>query len=118
MICEYLKDLTKQKVFDIVAKHLLTQMERSEDSNGYCLYKTADGLKCAAGCLISDEEYFAELDINGFNWQSLIKSKTVPESHGELIDDLQFIHDSVKPKYWKRFLKKYAEDKNLKFPEL
>lgn len=50
-----LADATEQEVFDQVANHLLTQMKKSEHTrkNPYeyvnCLYRSSDGLKCAAG---------------------------------------------------------------------
>lgn len=42
---------TKQKIFDKVVKHLFKQKECAINGN-VCEYKTADGLKCAVGCLI------------------------------------------------------------------
>lgn len=49
--------LTDQEMFDIVARHLLTQNERSEMCDGTCAYRGPNNLKCAVGCLIPDSEY-------------------------------------------------------------
>ena len=66
-----LPQATAQEVFDQVAKHLLTQMKKSvakraaesaSDSKDYCMYRGFDGTKCAAGCLISDDEYKPEFE--------------------------------------------------------
>lgn len=48
--------LDKQLIFDIVAKHLLTQNSRSLD-RGLCCYRNPNGRRCAIGVLISDEVY-------------------------------------------------------------
>lgn len=54
-----------QDIFNKVVTHLLTQNEMSVayrasgDPNikGMCAYRGKDGLKCAVGCLIEDDEY-------------------------------------------------------------
>ena len=55
-----LSEATEQQVFDQVKNHMLTQMKKSMlESNGDpCAYRGFDGLQCAAGCLMSDEEAF------------------------------------------------------------
>lgn len=54
-----LAQVTDQEVFDQVKTHLLSQKVKSmsrtlEDT---CAYRSANSLKCAAGCLIGDDEY-------------------------------------------------------------
>lgn len=39
--------LTEQQIFDKVATHLLTQMERSVDECGDCRYRGMNGKMCA-----------------------------------------------------------------------
>jgi hypothetical protein len=71
---------TEQEVFDIVARHLLTQGRRAAVDLGYndgqlnCLYRTPEGLKCAAGCLIPDEAYDESME--GIMIGSLIHNGT------------------------------------------
>ena len=85
---------TDQQVFDQVATHLLTQLRQAE-KNGNCQYRTPGGLKCAAGCLIADDEYSEDLESNG--WSELTASSRVPVAHSSLICSLQNIHDEYDP---------------------
>lgn len=47
--------LTPQEIFDRVIDHLLTQGKPARQKNA-CLYLTDDGLKCAVGCLLTEEQ--------------------------------------------------------------
>ena len=47
--------MTSQQIFDTVVDHLLTQGKQSKSS--VCMYRSADGSKCAVGALILDSEY-------------------------------------------------------------
>jgi hypothetical protein len=94
-----LDQATAQEVFDQVANHLLTQNQQSKSKGeSNCVYRTDDGLKCAAGCLIGDDEYhsgFDNTDDVGTTWRSLIQRGLVKTSkHSELITDLQNLHDN------------------------
>lgn len=53
-----LHEATEQQVFDQVAGHLLTQKEVLPSPA--CFYRGPNGLKCAAGCLIANDEYMPE----------------------------------------------------------
>lgn len=108
-----LHEATEQEVFDQVANHLLMQMEKSGRSNGTCMYRNFSGLKCAAGCLISDEEY--EERFEGFSWYKLIEREQVPKYHERLIHKLQLIHDNYEVCDWKDELKDIAESFNLEW---
>lgn len=100
-----LKEATAQQVFDQVVTHLRTQGERSTDAAANCVYRYGK-LKCAAGALISDDEYKPEMDggsgLYGTSWESLIKRELVPATgHTGLIGDLQCVHDSWEGhSYW------------------
>lgn len=104
-----LSQATEQEVFDQIAKHLLTQMKKSQEiySKEYdgpepnCLYRSPDGLKCAAGCLIGDDEYFPEFEYR--TWEHLCKCEheQFPLIHMELISELQDIHDDFEVIDWK-----------------
>lgn len=53
-----IKKLSNQEVFDRVASHLIKQNKKSRESSiGPCVYRTPQGLSCAVGCLISEEDY-------------------------------------------------------------
>lgn len=95
-----LKDATDQQVFDQVVNHLRKQGKRAYDYvNEACAYRvmSSDGevLKCAAGCLIGDDEYTPEMDNNdeGTSWVQLVERGQAPAFHRELIRQLQNIHD-------------------------
>lgn len=59
---------TKQEAFDKVVRHLVAQGRPALNRNKSCAYLSADGLKCAAGCLIPDD--FIKLDFDG-TWYEL-----------------------------------------------
>jgi hypothetical protein len=104
---------TTQQVFDQVATHLLKQKRRSEGKgSGLCAYKSENGRKCAAGCLISDAEYKPEFE--GNNWREMISRHKVPAYHEELILTLQSLHDKVPPPEWCEGLRKIAKTYDLK----
>jgi hypothetical protein len=105
---------TAQEVFDQIALHLITQGKRSERAN-YCAYKSKGGLKCAAGCLISDDEYNPGLE--SLNWLDLMVKKMVPNEHGGLILELQNIHDRGSVSNWPVQLKTLASIHNLEVPQ-
>ena len=107
-----LHEATEQEVFDQVALHLLNQGERSNDVDGsICMYKGAGGLQCAAGCLISDEEYSNTLE--GSDWDMLVMQNRIPNHHRKLIGALQAIHDSQKISDWVPSLTELADEFKL-----
>jgi hypothetical protein len=95
-----LSGMTSLEVFNFVKKHLLTQGKRALSwDKRQCAYKsTIDNTKCAAGCLISDEEYKSEWEHT--SWCILVDQGIVPNVHSKLIDKLQLIHDVYEPELW------------------
>lgn len=114
-----LPNATKQEVFDQVASHMLKQMKQSKKHSGACAYRGTHGSKCAAGCLIADDEYMTKFDnaCNGKSWNTLIREGLVPVSHKDLIVSLQDIHDGYEPVGWANRLRKLAEIEGLEFKE-
>lgn len=108
---ENLSEATAQEVFDQVAKHLLTQRQPSK-TGAFCKYRL-ENLKCAAGCLIADNEYDEEFE--GNNWAALIQFFGITREHGYLIQDLQTIHDSSKVDDWEAELRRVALRHELKY---
>lgn len=85
---------TKQQTFDIVAKHLLTQGRRATNLDGHiCMYRAPNGDKCAAGCLIPDEQYVLSLEgqtVYGHTMYDLLRDL----GHDiTLVKVLQRVHD-------------------------
>lgn len=95
-----LPQATAQQVFAQVAIHLLTQKQKSINDINRCMYRGPYGLKCAAGCLIADDEY--SFDFEGNSWASLMLDfpTMFPENHKQLIGELQYIHDDVTIDEW------------------
>lgn len=54
--------LTEQEIFDRVAQHLRQQGAQATRAGGGCLYRTREGLMCAVGCLIPEDQYRPEFD--------------------------------------------------------
>lgn len=114
-----LPQATEQEVFSQVATHLLTQNERSIlhdrttllGDSASCMYR-AGALKCAAGCLIGDDEYKIEMEET--TWDMLVIRRVVPKDHACLIGELQSIHDSFPACDWIKELEILAESRGLK----
>ena len=92
--CTLPNDATPQQVYDYVVAHLRKQWPNRAWENGFCQYRTSDGLMCAVGCLISDD-----IDTTEFigSVSSLIRH--FPElpsyipNNCELLTRLQMVHD-------------------------
>ena len=104
-----LAQATEQEVFDQIARHLLQQGKRSEEEK-LCRYREGN-LKCAAGCLIGDDEYSEQME--GNKWTTLVYDGKVPAKHKKLILTLQLMHDSKNPQEWKECLDELAENWNF-----
>ena len=104
---------TLQETFDIVASHLLRQGRRSVDSEGRCLYRGPNGLKCGAGCLIPDELYDPDIEGRGVKCSEV---EAVLDGHDlEVCRIGQLIHDTMPPKEWPDALAMYADRLGLTF---
>jgi hypothetical protein len=119
--------LTAQEVFDQVVNHLRAQGRRAVanndiDNNQYCKYRLNEDnviLKCAAGCLIRDEEYSDWMD-NNITFDAVLANNKCPVSfinrlgdHENLIMALQQIHDRGLTESWEDRLKIYARQFKL-----
>lgn len=122
-----LPQATMQQVFDQVATHLLTQGKQALMASSallkaqmlgiefvaatVCAYRGENGTKCAAGCLISDDEYVQHME--GNSWRELVEQGLVPGHLLTLIARLQSIHDHHFPEEWKDSLERTAKDFGL-----
>lgn len=106
-----LPQATTLEVFNQVEEHLLSQNTKSIDiDTNVCRYRYID-LSCAAGCLMSDEEYCPEMESK--NWETLVKKGMVPKEHCDLIEQLQYIHDEFKVHEWPRELANLKKEMGL-----
>ena len=112
-----LNEATAQQVFDQVAKHLLTQGKRATNGGGstQCRSRTHDGLMCAAGCLMSEEEYSEGFENISFEALSFDGIQARRLRHYEMIQELQEIHDSVEPEDWPGEMKAFAVQRELEW---
>ena len=112
-------NMTAQQIFDKVAIHLLTQNKRAIDEDKICKYRTEDGLKCAVGCLIPDEDYDPRMELMTFPILFLSPNRQrFPQLHPlhdhiSILQELQRIHDRSLPETWKHRLTLLAEQFDL-----
>lgn len=86
--------MAQQMVYDHVVTHLLTQNKRSTDGQR-CRYRTAEGLSCAAGCLLPDlsDEEVSRIEGNPvLTIWSLFEDRGYAGCEG-LLEGLQSVHD-------------------------
>jgi hypothetical protein len=114
--------MTRQEIFNKVRAHLLKQNAKAMGPTGGCEYRTADGLKCAVGVLISDEKYhpgmgkcwvaglWSERDAKRYGFKPL----SMPSARtSELLESLQYVHDNEEPAQWPAALARVAVDYGL-----
>jgi hypothetical protein len=96
---------TEQQVFDVVVEHLMTQgaVSWSCEFNG-CVYRSADGKKCAIGCLIPDSKYSPSLEglpsTGPEVLEALKETVQISPKIVNLLMELQRIHDNIAPSGW------------------
>lgn len=108
--------LTKQKVYDKVARHLLTQNEKAVLEENMCRYRTPDGRKCAVGCLIPDDVYHDSIEgdtvrrllCSARDISTVLRQNLSYEVHGELLSALQTLHDESEVRTWRKGLREIA----------
>lgn len=87
-----------QEIFDTVVVHLMHQGWPSYYKCGgaidgtikACAYRGEEGRKCAAGILITDDEYRG---IEGCSWEDMVNKHGFTDEHKSLIQNLQMVHD-------------------------
>lgn len=109
-----------QKIYDKVAKHLLTQMKQSvsADLEG-CAYRGEGGTMCAIGCLIPDDLYRKGME--GKHAQFVLRTwpelnKIIGAEDGRdynFLLALQRIHDRRQPEAWLNELTDFARAYDL-----
>jgi len=105
--------MTNQKVFNKVAKHLLTQMKRAVDEDNNCRFRTTEGLMCAVGCLIPPESYRKAFDSTMGLFSVIDAVPILRKMSTNLLSDLQDIHDDNYPSEWRSKLNKLAKSNKL-----
>lgn len=109
--------MDNQKTFDMVVAHLRKQGEKcGEDNDGnYACYYRHEGMSCAAGCLIPDEDYSPDmenLECNDFRIAPvLVKAGHEPR----FVREMQVIHDTNSVEDWEIAFEELAKRFNLEY---
>jgi len=106
------------EIFDIVKTHLLKQGQRAtinNDEDNHCLYHSPNGLKCAVGCLITDEAYDSDIegsDLCDDNVYRVLQDSQIDTSAKTIsfLTRLQRVHDNVDVDKWPEALDKIEEE--------
>jgi hypothetical protein len=87
---------TAREIYLTVVRHLIAQ-DKPATTGIQCRYRTKDGLKCAIGCLIPDDEYRRTMEDQGvrdmFEQHSHAEFVSKLSPHMNLLNSLQHIHD-------------------------
>jgi hypothetical protein len=87
--------MTNQEAFNKVVIGLRAQGRPSINPNSVCMYRNSEGLKCAVGILIPDEEYRPEFDCN-LDLINVIEQVPALQSFDRIfLNSLQYVHDSA-----------------------
>lgn len=109
--------MDNQEAFNRVVTHLRRQGRKSGDpSTGFCKYRSAEGLRCAAGVLLTDEFYEPRLE--GFDVVHLsdVFGRALPHVDIRLIRALQIVHDGAPVHVWERGFNDVAQRWGLTMP--
>jgi len=109
-----------QQIYDTVSAHMLKQRKKAIITSGkgqICVYRTASGLKCAAGCLVPDDIYNEAME--EMMWRHIVRDYPLPDhlkQHEaiELVLRLQRLHDKTEPEEWELGLREIAKQWDLK----
>lgn len=104
--------MTRLETFRIVRDHLLNQNKRSV-IGVICQYRGPDGTKCAAGCLIRDDQYLPEMEGLYCNCEMIGKIIRDNGHDPDFVHRLQSIHDEIPVDVWPYVLQKIEDELNV-----
>lgn len=118
--------MTKQQLFDKVAKHLLTQKvaSKSDDGLGRPVFFAKDGKMCALGCLMDKKIFREKIEEYDYPHENDMCPAEVLENfeeclpegateNGEMLERLTYIHDGYSPDEWPDRIKWFTKEENL-----
>lgn len=109
--------MINQEVFNAVWNGLKSQGFERSGWGGSCKYRGPDGKKCAAGWLMTDEEYRPSFEGRSADYLEvgdLFKSKGIDTS---FLMELQAVHDvNNTPVKMERALREFANEQKLTVP--
>ncbi|MDR5830034.1 hypothetical protein P9250_19350 [Caballeronia sp. LP006] len=104
--------LSPKDIYQRVSRHLLDQGAVSEDDNGSCRLRSANGRKCAIGSLVRDEHYDPALEGVGISYYrhahdgKLLRALYASNVNAydpnviDLLMELEQIHDDSSVEEW------------------
>ncbi len=110
--------MTNQEAFETMVRHLRRQGKRSVRIGAYtCLYRGPNGLRCAVGCLIPDDQYKRSLEGKA---ASCIANKVpaLSDIGPGLLSEMQSVHDDLDVSQWEEGFKDVAQVFSLTLPPL
>lgn len=111
-----------QEIFDRVARHLRDQGAKSQHTDERCAYRGENGLKCAVGCLIEDDDLARQMDgLYNADVYDVYHAGLLPEvlyPHIALLRALQDVHDTCGVREWAAVLAGVASDFSLRSDHL
>lgn len=118
----------EQEIFDRVVNHLRTQQAVSRSAEvgpmgkPGCAYRGDNGLKCAVGCLISDNAYSPFIEGEpvsaGMVRRALLRSGVRMTTRLEaVLSQLQAVHDTEQIRHWEGWFKDIARRYGLQYKE-
>ena len=110
--------MTTQEIFEKSANHLLKQnavsMTKTDyDSKLTCAYRGDNGLMCAVGCLIPNEEYLPELEGESASCVAAY-TPSLRGANTAFLNELQIIHDKTDTSEWRARLLQLGRGYKLK----
>jgi hypothetical protein len=123
--------MNRQKIFNHVANHLISQSAKAQDDDGACRYRARvnnQTLKCAIGCLIDDSVYeqyacgsFNKLEEKPVDYKIVREALTksgidLEDRDADFLRELQEIHDHSPVALWGTRLTEFARQHELKLP--
>lgn len=91
-----MKPMTNQEIFDLSTRGIIAQGGPAfvlKDGTAFCMYRTAEGHKCAAGQLLPDDEYTIAMENRTPSANSTFRPLLTTD--GGLLSRLQAAHDAA-----------------------
>ena len=113
---QQLQMMTRQDVFDHVARHLILQGQKAIGPDGKCRYRADDDTACAVGALIPQTLYCECMENRNVDalTGALLATPWLRElglflaHHRTMLGALQFLHDREHPATWPERLRELA----------
>lgn len=98
---------SSQALFDQLSRHLMSMDAPCRQANGVIGAYHFGDRRSPAGSLVANDDYLISMEDQ--SWRSLSEKGIVPTDHAELIDEIEYIHDSFPPEEWEAHLINMAE---------